>query len=141
MRPLSRRRKTDLLRDVPLFTHCSQKELDAIAALTSEIQLASGRDLTLEGSAGREFFILLDGHAVVRRNHRKIGTLGSGDFVGEISLVAGLPRTATVTTTEPTRVLVVAAHDFRGLLLQAPTLSLKILEALGTRVADMLREV
>ena len=79
--------------------------------------------------------MLLEGGAEVRRKRRKIGTLGPGDFLGEIALVTKTPRTATVKTTAPVRALVVSEQNFRRLLTRAPQVQIKVLEALAERVA------
>jgi hypothetical protein len=104
-------------------------------AVATELSLAADDRLTTEGERGREFFVLLDGAAAVRRKGRRIGTLGTGDVVGEIALVADVPRTATVTTEAPTRVLVIADYDFRRLLLESPSMTFKITQALAERLA------
>jgi len=80
--------------------------------------------------------VLVEGAADVRRKGRKVNTLGSGDFLGEIALVTGSPRTATVTTTAPARMLVITARDFKTLLRRTPSLQLKILEAIASRLPD-----
>jgi len=80
--------------------------------------------------------VIVEGYADVRRKGRKINTLRSGDFLGEIALVTGGPRTATVTTTAPTRVLVITARAFRSLLRRMPALQLKVLETLAARLPD-----
>ncbi|MFL5930606.1 MAG: cyclic nucleotide-binding domain-containing protein, partial [Gaiellaceae bacterium] len=120
---------------VPLFSRCSKKELSEIARIADEIDLAEGKQLTKEGGRGREFFVLVEGNADVRRKRRKIGTLGPGDFLGEIALVTKTPRTATVTTTSPVRALVVSEQNFRRLLEGSPQVQIKVLEALAERVA------
>ena len=132
---LHRDAKIDALKQVPLFSRCSKKELGEIARIADEIDLREGKVLTREGGRGREFFVLLDGSADVRRNNRKIKTLGSGDFLGEISLVTKAPRTATVTTTSPVRALVVSEQNFRRLLENSPQVQVKVLEALAERLA------
>ena len=68
--------KLELLKGVPLFARCSKKELSDIARIADEIDLAEGKQLTKEGGRGREFFVLVEGNADVRRKRRKIGTLG-----------------------------------------------------------------
>jgi CRP-like cAMP-binding protein len=88
-----------------------------------------------EGDRGREFFVLVEGSADVRRRNRKVNTLGGGDFFGEIALVSQRPRTATVTTTSPVRALVVTEQSFRSLLDRAPDVQRKVLQALADRVA------
>jgi CRP/FNR family cyclic AMP-dependent transcriptional regulator len=127
--------KIELLKGVPLFARCSKKELAEIAQIADEIDLADGKQLTKEGARGREFFVLVEGNAEVKRKRRKIGTLGAGDFLGEIALVTKVPRTATVTTTSPVRALVVSEQNFRRLLERSPDVQIKVLEALAERVA------
>ena len=97
--------------------------------------MPAGQVLTTEGDSGREFFVLVDGAADVRRNGRKVGTLGSGDFFGEIALVSERPRTATVTTTGPVLLLVVTDRAFRELMRNMPSIQLKVLTALADRLA------
>ena len=120
---------------VPLFARCSRRDLAAIASIADEIDLPAGKELTREGERGREFFVLLDGTADVRRRGRKLNTLGPGDFFGEIAVVARVPRTATVTTTSPVRALVVTDRSFRSLMERTPEIQLKVLEALAERLA------
>jgi CRP/FNR family transcriptional regulator, cyclic AMP receptor protein len=127
--------KLELLKGVPLFARCSKKELGDIAQIADEIDLPEGKQLTKEGGRGREFFVLVEGNADVRRKKRKVTTLGPGDFLGEIALVTKSPRTATVTTTSPVRALVVSEHNFRRLLERSPDVQIKVLEALAERVA------
>jgi CRP/FNR family transcriptional regulator, cyclic AMP receptor protein len=132
---LRKNAKLDLLQGVPLFARCSKKELAEIAQIADEIDLPEGKQLTKEGGRGREFFVLVEGNAEVKRKRRKIGTLGPGDFLGEIALVTRTPRTATVTTSSPVRALVVSEQNFRRLLDHNPQVQIKVLEALAERVA------
>ena len=136
---LSRQTKSDLLRKVPLFSRCSRKELAAIAQVADELDLRVGKELTVQGKPAREFFILVAGEAVVRRNGRKLRVLGPGEMVGEIALLNDGPRTATVTVTEPSRVLVLTARDFRTLLRGSPDIALKVLAVVGERLSDSVR--
>jgi CRP/FNR family cyclic AMP-dependent transcriptional regulator len=132
---LHRDSKVELLKKVPLFARCSTKELRAIAAIADEVRLAEGKQLTRQGDRGREFFILLEGTVEVRKNDRKVDTMGPGDFLGEIALVTHGPRTATVTATSPLDVLVIVGGDFRTLLRKSPDIQVKVLEALAERLA------
>ena len=132
---LGRNAKVDLIRRVPLFAHCTRAEVAEVAHIADELDVPEGKELTREGDAGREFFVLLDGSAVVRRGGRKVNTLGPGDFFGEIALVSRSPRTATVTTTAPSRVLVITGGSFRALLDHSPRIQLRVLEALADRLA------
>lgn len=132
---LRKNAKVELIKRVPLFSHCSKKELGLIAQLADEIDLPEGKTLMREGDRGREFFVLVEGTADVRKGERKLSTLESGDFFGEIALVSQRPRTATVTTASPVRTLVVTEQSFRSLLERAPDVQRKVLQALADRVA------
>jgi CRP/FNR family transcriptional regulator, cyclic AMP receptor protein len=132
---LRKNAKVELIKRVPLFSHCSKKELGLVAQIADEIDLPEGKTLMREGDRGREFFILVEGNAEVRKRNRKVNTMRSGDFFGEIALVSQRPRTATVTTTSPVRTLVVTEQSFRSLLDRAPDVQRKVLQALADRVA------
>ena len=123
---------------VPLFSRCSQSELRRIAQIADEVDLPAGRALTKEGTRGREFFVLLDGTADVRRGGREIASLKGGDFLGEIALVTNVARTATVRTTSPVRALVITDRAFRELLRTSPEIQGKVLEAIAARLAASL---
>ena len=131
---LRKNAKLELLRRVPLFSRCSGRELTRIAAVADELDMPEGRALTREGQPGREFVVLVDGSAEVRRKGRRVNTLGPGDFLGEIALLADRPRTATVTTTAQSRLLVLTGRDFRALLRELPALQGKVLEAFAERL-------
>ena len=135
---LRRNAKVDLLRGVPLFAGCSQNDLGKIAAIADELYQPEGTTLISEGKRGREFFVLVEGTVDVRRNGRKLRTMGGGDFFGEIALVTDAPRSATVTATSPVRLLVIAGPAFRRLLTEALALQPKVLGALAERVVSTL---
>ena len=103
--------KIELLRAVPLFSRCSARELRSIASIADEVEVKEGKELTREGERGREFFVILEGQADVRRKSRKVNTLGPGEFLGEIALLTHVPRTATVAATTPMRALVITGPD------------------------------
>jgi CRP-like cAMP-binding protein len=119
---------------VPLFERCSKRELEEIASLADELDIPADRNLTKEGAIGHEFVVLVSGGATVKRNGRTINTLSDGDFLGELALVTGHPRTATVTTTEPSRLLVITAAAFRRLMRDTPSIQAKVLEAVVSRL-------
>ena len=126
--------KTDLLKNVPLFAGCSKSELQRIASLADELDLGDGATLIREGERGREFIVIADGTVRVSKKGKTVRDLGAGDFIGEIALVADVPRTATVTATSPVRLLVVTDRAFRGLLEQMPSIAKKVLQSLGERL-------
>lgn len=104
--------------------------------LADEIDLRAGKELTRQGALGREFFVLLEGTADVKKDNRKVNTLGPGDFFGEIALVSDSPRTATVTATSPVHALVITDRDFRRLLKEQPDIQSKVLAAVAARLQD-----
>jgi CRP-like cAMP-binding protein len=133
---LRKNAKIELLRRVPLFERCSQRELGQIAMLADELDLPAARKLTSEGSGGFEFIVLVEGAADVIRKGKVVNELGPGDFVGEIALVTGRPRTATVKTRGASRILVLTATAFRTLMHDVPTIQDKVLSALAARIPD-----
>ncbi len=126
--------KIELMRRVPLFAGCSKRELAEIAQVADELDLPSGRELIRQGERGREFFVLADGTVEVSRDGES-SALGAGDFFGEIALVSDVPRTATVTSTSPVRLLVITDRAFRNVLERSPGIQLKVLDALARRLA------
>ena len=126
--------KVDLISKVPLFGRLSKRELEQIASVADEIDLADGKELTREGEAGREFFVLLEGTADVIQGGEQVNSLGSGDFFGEIALISDGPRTATVTATSPVRALVVTARSFQRLVEQMPEIERNVLAAAAERL-------
>jgi CRP/FNR family transcriptional regulator, cyclic AMP receptor protein len=131
---LRKNAKVELIRGVPLFAECSRKDLNEIAGIADEIDLREGKELTKEGGAGREFFILVDGTADVTKGSRRVNPLGPGDFFGEIALVTQRPRTASVVATSPVRALVITGRSFRTLLDHQPEIQGKVMAALAARL-------
>jgi CRP/FNR family transcriptional regulator, cyclic AMP receptor protein len=131
---LRKNAKEQLLRDVPLFSQCTKRELAALAAEADELELPAGAELTREGATGREFVVLVRGAAKVTRKGRVLARLGDGDFLGEIALLSGGTRTATVTTTEPSVVLVLNDRAFRRVAEQIPSVNARLVEALAERL-------
>lgn len=126
--------KIKLLKRVPLFESCSRQELQRIAEVADEVSLPEGRTLMKEGQHGREFMVLVDGLAEVRRKGWRLRELGPGDFLGEIALVADVPRTATVTALTPVSILLLTARDFKTLMRDMPSLQRKVLYVLAMRL-------
>jgi CRP-like cAMP-binding protein len=132
---LRKNRKTELLAGVPLFAGCSKRELGEIALVADELAVPEGETLIREGERGREFLVIESGTVSVSRGLRPIAQLGPGDWVGEIALLTDVPRTATVTTTSPTRVLVLTDRAFAKLIRDVPSIAQKVLRSLGERLA------
>ncbi len=91
--------------------------------------------LAKQGAVGREFFVIVDGAAEVRKNGRRVALLGAGDFFGEIALVTRAPRNATVTLIEPSYVLVMHERSFDSLMGEQPEIQVRVLKALAERLA------
>ncbi len=119
---------------VPLLSGCSRADLRRIERASDQVQVESGRVLCTEGELGREAFVLLSGGAEVRRDGEVVAELGPGDWVGELALLDGGPRTATVTTTAPSDLLVLTRGAFNGVLDEVPTIAHKLLVTLARRL-------
>ena len=133
-RPLRKDAKIELIAKVPLFAGLAKQQLTRVASIADEIDLPEGKVLTRQGERGREFFILLEGEAEVRRNGRKLATRRAGEFFGEIALISDIPRVATVTATTPVRALVIRDREFRALLERTPAIALDVLTAVAERL-------
>jgi len=123
---LHRDAKVDLIRTIPLFSRCSPAELALVASIADEIDLREGRQLTKEDTTGQEVVVIVEGSADVIQHGESVNTIGPGEFVGEIALVTGRPRTATVVATSPVHALVIEGHAFRRLLEEAPEIRAKV---------------
>jgi CRP/FNR family cyclic AMP-dependent transcriptional regulator len=127
--------KIELLRHVSLFAGCSKRELGEIALITDEIDFKAGKTLITQGEPGRQFYVIIEGEVAVVRDGETLPRRGGSEFFGEISLVSGVPATATVTTTSPTRALVISQRNFKTLLERSPNIQMRILRAFSARLA------
>ena len=126
--------KLELLRKVPLFQNLNKKDLGLVKRLADEVDVKADKVLIKEGAFGHEFFIVVEGSLRVERDGKLIRKLGPGDFAGEIALIDGGRRTATVTADVPSRLLVVGHREFFSLLQQYPDIHIQVLQALAHRV-------
>ncbi len=126
--------KAEALGRVPLFSGLSRKNLTQLAKLTEDLEVEPGKVLCREGETAREFFVIVEGEVEVTRGGEVVGTLGPGDFFGEIGLFEHIPRTATVTASSPLRFFVLSRQSFWGMMDQMPGVERKILRALARRV-------
>ena len=130
-----RSRKLDLS-SIWLFSTATPRELRLVAKALDEVAAPAGTVLTEEGTMGREFFFVVDGRAFVRRNGRKVALLGPGDYFGELALLDGGPRSATVVADTDMVLLNMSRREFYGLLEDVPPLARKLLSAMAVRLRD-----
>ena len=124
------------LKAVPLFSHCTDKQIEFIATQVEDMEFPTAKVLCIEGQSGSDFFVLLAGGAEVVRGSRHVATMVPGDFFGEIALIDGGMRTATVTTTAPSRCLVLGPRQFQNVLHQNTEIAHSIMKALTHRVRE-----
>ena len=128
--------KIQLLRSIPLFSKCNSRQLRRVSGLTVALEVPEGEVLCREGEVGTEFFVIVDGEASVKVQGRQRATIGSGGFCGELALLDGGPRVASVTTTVPSRVLVLSRREFEDLLRIAPEIAVSMLTAMAHRLRE-----
>ena len=126
--------KAEELAEIPLFESLEEPELEQVAPWFSNRTADEGVRICGEGASGYSFFILTKGSAVVTSDGATLGDLGPGDFFGEISMLTGSRRSATVTTTAPTQLLVMFGSDFRRLEQEQPDIAARIDEAMRRRL-------
>lgn len=124
----------ELLRRVPLFADCSKRDLQTVARAVRPIPHRAGTMIAREGDPGVGLFILVDGVADVTIGGKKRATLGPGDFFGEIALLDGGPRTASVTARTDVQLLGLTEWVFRGLMIEHPSIALKTLRQMAGRL-------
>ena len=132
--PIGQDEKIDRLQEVPIFQGCTARQLRAVARITGVFDAPAGTALTRAGEPGREFYFILDGSARVEVSPRKRLHIGPNDFFGEMSLLDGEPRSATVVAETPLRVLVISGKHFEALLKEVPELARNIMATLSRRV-------
>ncbi len=122
------------LEEVPLLAECTRRQLKAVARITDVIEVPAGSVLARQGQPGNEFYLILDGSAHVEVSPRKRARLAPGAYFGEMSLLDGGERSATVIADTPMRLLVIKRRDFSTLLREAPELTQSILATLSRRL-------
>ncbi len=124
------------LSQVPLFSGCSRKDLQTIARVVKDIDHSQDTVIAREGEPGVGLFVIVDGTAEVTIGGKKKASLGPGDFFGEIALLDGGPRTATVTATSDIKMLGLTEWVFRGLMQEHPTIAVKTLQQMAARLRN-----
>ncbi len=126
----------ELLGALPLFSHVGKRRLRGIAKLATVADYAPGETIVRAGDKGESFYIVLEGRASVAGRTR---TLGPGAYFGEMALIDGGPRSATVTAKTRMRVMKLPGRAFIKALEQDPRIALGVTEALAERVRRLER--
>src|SRR5258708_2841046 len=127
---------TESLKRLPIFAACSTRDLEAVARLSTTLDISKSKALVTEGTPGHEFVVIRARTVEVTRGGETLAELGPGDYFGEISLIDGGPRTATVTAITPVTIEVVESRDFDALLEKVPGLAQRLLKGLATRLRE-----
>jgi CRP/FNR family transcriptional regulator, cyclic AMP receptor protein len=135
-RGISKDQRIQLLGSMWLFSHCDKKELARISALTTLDDVKAGDVLARQGEHGSECFIIASGTATVHVGGADVDKIGPGSFFGEMALLDGGPRSATVTADEDMQVLILDRRELNGLLEAAPGVARKMLTVLGQRLRE-----
>jgi CRP-like cAMP-binding protein len=127
----SRRELTDLLGAVTLFSRCSKRERATVARHMETARLPADTPLVEQGEEGDALFVIIDGVAVVRKGDQLVANVGPGAYFGELALLDGEPRSATVIATEDVTVAVLGVRMFRTLLREFPEMTFELLAGLA----------
>lgn len=127
----------DTLASIDLFDGLSKKELKSVQRLMRPVHVDAGTEFITEGDVGREAFVVIDGEATVWRRGRLVTTVGPGTVIGEMAVLTGLVRTATLRAETDMELQALARRDFLGLLDQAPTMTRKLLVSTITRLQEL----
>jgi CRP/FNR family cyclic AMP-dependent transcriptional regulator len=128
------------LANVPIFSGCSKRELTLIARAAKEVNHKEGTVIAREGERGIGLFLILNGECEVTIGGKRKAKLSAGDFFGEVALLDGGPRTATVTALTPVKLVGITGWVFRGLLMEHPSIALKTLESVAGRLRAVAKE-
>jgi CRP/FNR family transcriptional regulator, cyclic AMP receptor protein len=126
---------------IPLFSAVSNRGLRSIVAAADEVTVKPGKDLVREGEHGRHLYVVVEGSVKVVRGGRKVATLGPGDFFGELALVSGAPRTATVTTETDSTLMVLDPRRFEVVMTEEPQVAKAVMATLGDRLRLVERSI
>ena len=127
--------RIELLRGVWLFSGCNEDEIDRIAAMAEPRSVEAGNEVTREGEVGLEFFVVVEGDAIATVDGDEVGRIGARGFFGEMALIDGGERVATVTAATPMSLLVLGRHEFNEMLeIAMPAIAPKLLEVVGARM-------
>jgi CRP-like cAMP-binding protein len=134
---VARDEKLDLLHSIPLFDRFDRKHLERLGMLTEEVDVPAGKVLIRQSELGDDLMVIVSGTVSVERDGAKINSLKPGDFFGEIALIDRGPRTATVTSDTPCRLLVINHRDFHALMDEFPEVATQVLVTLAHRLRSL----
>jgi CRP/FNR family cyclic AMP-dependent transcriptional regulator len=128
-----------VLERVPLFEDLSKSQLRGVRDLAEEVRYMEGASIVREGEPGDSFYVIVEGQAKVQRGDKTLATLVPGEFFGEISLLDGGERTATVVSETPMALLEIKQRPFMKMLGKQPDIALKMMQGLAARLREMER--
>lgn len=128
------------LKQLPLFADLPTKQRGRIASWADEIDLPAGKHLIEQGAFAHEFFLITEGTAEVLHDGKHLADLGPGDFFGEIALLEGHRRTASVVTTSPMRVVVMFSREFDAMDRELPEVAERIRQEMLARRREHLEK-
>lgn len=134
---MARKDATEVLKAVPLFSGLSRGELKEIADGAREELFSPNQDIVTEGQAGGPFFCITEGRADVVVDGKKVGDLGPGSYFGEMSLLEGGQRSATIRATTHVKALAITSWNFLAILQENWDITKKVLAELSRRVRDL----
>jgi CRP-like cAMP-binding protein len=127
--------RISLLEGVWLFSACNDDEIERIAAMAEPRSVDAGTEVTREGEPGVEFFVIVEGDAIATVDGDEVGRIAAGGFFGEMALIDGGERVATVTAVNPMKMLVLGRHEFNEMLeIAMPSVAPKLLAVVGERM-------
>jgi CRP/FNR family cyclic AMP-dependent transcriptional regulator len=124
----------EFLARVPIFASCTADEIAAIAGVAQQSSFQPGQIIVTQGAPGQAFYMLLSGRVDILRDDVVLGSLGPGDFFGEMSLLDQFPRSATIKAVDEVSCLMLSSWDFKALLERHPSIAIKLLEVLSRRL-------
>jgi CRP/FNR family transcriptional regulator, cyclic AMP receptor protein len=129
------------LRGVGLFANLKDADLDLIARLVNEVKVEPNARILEQGSEGSDLLLIRSGSVRIEHNGQVIAHLGEGDYVGELSLLDGEPRSASVYAATTCDLLVIQKHTFDHVLHSSPALKDALLSTLCARLRELQEEV
>ncbi len=130
----AKRSAVEHLKAIALFSACTGKELELIGTTATQLRFPAGEVLAREGATGHEFIVIVDGTARVEIGGRTVATIGPGEFFGEIALLDGGPRTATIVAETDLVAEVIGQREFTMLVEGSPHLAKNLLIGLARRL-------